>query len=95
MCQRSSRNVIERAFGVLKKRFSVLGPDSRLGCKLDINMAIIVACVVLHNLAIFANEDDDFPQLAVENGNNFDQGEVVAQNTRGNAMRQAIIDRYF
>lgn len=43
-----ARNVIERAFGVLKLRWSILGSSSFYPYK--IQCRIITACVLLHNL---------------------------------------------
>ena len=48
-----TRNTVERAFGVLKKRFAYLGKVMRTSQ--DTTKAIIVACFVLHNLAVATN----------------------------------------
>ncbi|XP_037810619.1 putative nuclease HARBI1 [Lucilia sericata] len=45
-----TRNTIERCFGVLKRRFPILSLGMRVS--IDTSMAIIVACAVLHNIAI-------------------------------------------
>ncbi|XP_059636220.1 uncharacterized protein LOC132278452 [Cornus florida] len=42
-----ARNVIERAFGLLKKRWAILRTDSFLKLKTRVN--IISACAILHN----------------------------------------------
>ena len=44
-----TRNPIERAFGVLKRRFPCLRMGLR--CRKATSLRIIVACVVLHNIA--------------------------------------------
>ncbi|RVE40628.1 hypothetical protein evm_014723 [Chilo suppressalis] len=49
-----TRNVIERCFGVWKRRFPVLSIGLR--CKLPLAQDVIVACAVLHNLARTKNE---------------------------------------
>lgn len=49
-----TRNTVERCFGICKNRFPVLRRQVTL--KLDRVQAIIVACFVLHNLAIDMNE---------------------------------------
>lgn len=95
IAQRSARNVIERAFGLLKQRFGVLGQDSRLRCSLDTNMAIIVACVTLHNIAIAANEPQEFPEDQPVNLRHFNQFQRFQPNARGVAVRQTILDMYF
>lgn len=55
-----TRNIVERQYGVWKRRFPILS----LGIKLNLEttMNIIVATAVLHNLAIEMNEEvpDDF-----------------------------------
>ncbi|CAH2000701.1 unnamed protein product [Acanthoscelides obtectus] len=57
-----SRNPVERLFGVLKRRFPVLSLGIRLS--LETAQTLIVACAVLHNIAVNMNEpeplqDDD------------------------------------
>ncbi|KAJ3641434.1 hypothetical protein Zmor_027941 [Zophobas morio] len=44
-----TRNIIERTFGVWKRRFPILA----YGCRLKQNtvLAVIIACAVLHNIA--------------------------------------------
>lgn len=50
----STRNVVERSYGVIKRRFPVLAYGTRV--KISTAQRIIVACAVLHNIAIDANE---------------------------------------
>ncbi|XP_042886144.1 putative nuclease HARBI1 [Penaeus japonicus] len=56
-----TRNCIERAFGVWKRRFAVLGISVRT--KLTVTQDIIAATAVLHNLAVennlLPNDNDD------------------------------------
>ncbi|KAF2887783.1 hypothetical protein ILUMI_18390 [Ignelater luminosus] len=49
-----TRNIIERAFGVVKRRFSCLSIGMRL--KMNTALAMIVACFVLHNIAVEMND---------------------------------------
>lgn len=49
-----TRNVVERSYGVLKRRFPVLSLGIRV--KISTVQLIIVACAVLHNIAIDAKE---------------------------------------
>lgn len=49
-----SRNIFERSYGLLKRRFPVLAYGMRV--KLSTVQRIIVACAVLHNIAIDARE---------------------------------------
>lgn len=51
-----TRNVIERLFGTWKRRFPVLSAGIR--CKLEFAQMIIVACAVLHNIAVDQNEEN-------------------------------------
>lgn len=50
-----TRNCIERAFGVLKKRFAILSQPIRLDLKNALNA--ITACFVLHNFIITTGDD--------------------------------------
>lgn len=49
-----TRNVVERSYGVWKRRFPILSMGMRI--KLERVEAVIVACAVLHNIAIDAND---------------------------------------
>lgn len=51
-----TRNVVERSYGVWKRRFPILS----LGIKLDYTrvQAVIVACAVLHNIAVLNAENE-------------------------------------
>lgn len=51
-----TRNTIERSFGVLKRRYPGLSLGLRL--KMDTNLAVIVACCVLHNMAILLKDEN-------------------------------------
>lgn len=65
-----SRNVIERLFGVWKRRFPILSRGIR--CKIEFAQMIIVACAVLHNIAVQQNEEhfDDDVNMEFEEENN-------------------------
>lgn len=54
-----TRNSIERTNGVIKRRFPVLAYGIRL--KLETSFSVIVAAVVLHNIARHMNEPDPPP----------------------------------
>lgn len=71
----STRNVVERSYGVIKRRFPVLAYGMRV--KLSTAQRIIVACAVLHNIAIDArepmpprgeNENEDRIEILIRDG---------------------------
>ncbi|CAC5394832.1 HARBI1 [Mytilus coruscus] len=53
-CHASTRSVIERTFGILKRRFHVLHSEVRM--KPEKVCRIFGACAVLHNIALSRNE---------------------------------------
>ncbi|WAR17990.1 HARB1-like protein [Mya arenaria] len=86
----STRNVIERAFGVLKRRFHILHTEIRMK-PLKVSK-IVVCCVVLHNLAKLWGEPDEFPPED-------DQQPPTVLNhdddMSGKAVREYITMQYF
>lgn len=87
-----TRNTIERCFGVCKNRFPVLRRQITL--KLDGVQAIIVACFVLHNIAIDINEVD-----FGENNATTDTPSVQETTAQGpelnNDARNRLVQEYF
>ncbi|XP_063394728.1 putative nuclease HARBI1 [Cydia fagiglandana] len=59
-----TRNVIERTFGIWKRRFPVLSIGLR--CKIPLAQDIIVATAILHNLARTQNEGEPPTDLEVQ-----------------------------
>lgn len=59
-----TRNVIERCFGVWKRRFPVLSIGLR--CKIPLAQDIIVATAILHNLARSRNEGEPPTDIEVQ-----------------------------
>lgn len=49
-----TRNVVERQYGLLKRRFPVLAYGIRL--KIETAMKIVTACAIIHNICIDARE---------------------------------------
>lgn len=88
-----TRNVVERQYGVWKRRFPVL---SR-GIQVDINTAlvIIIATAVLHNIAIDMNEDvpDNF-DVPQEIGYEVPVN-VNEENQNGHQLRIMFINENF
>lgn len=91
-CHIRTRNVVERQYGVWKRRFPVL--SSGLKLKVENALVIIVATAVLHNIAINNNDDEPNP---TQNENDDGEFEEVVQdlNTTSNMIRQTLIDEYF
>lgn len=87
---RRTRCVIERCFGLLKRRF----PCLHLGLRTALPniLVIIVATAVLHNFALIHREQD-FDEDIEDKNVPFDI--VAAADASGNAKRQLIISRYF
>lgn len=91
-----TRNAVERSYGVLKRRFPVLSMGMRV--KLKTVEAIIVACAVLHNIAIDSNEMeppiviDGFEEMLIQNAM-----ENVNNNERPttNNIRSLLLQNYF
>ncbi|XP_018572749.1 putative nuclease HARBI1 [Anoplophora glabripennis] len=90
-----TRNVVERQYGVWKRRFPILRYGMRL--KLDTTMAVIVATAVLHNIAIDMN--DLLPEDLLYNeemDNNEDILQPVENNLHmGHNIRQLLINEHF
>ena len=88
---RTTRTVIERCNGILKRRFHCLHGELRVSperaCK------IITACIILHNRAVEYKHPVDEEDITVEP---FDDGERnYTQSTQGALMRQRIVSSHF
>jgi len=87
--------VIERLFGIWKRRFSVLAIGLRTNE--DTTMATIVATAVLHNLLIQEN-DVMPPEDMVDDQELFQEITtlpIARQNEIGNAVRTNLINTVF
>ena len=104
----TARNCIERANGILKRRFPVLKYGIRL--HVDNTLPVIVAAVVLHNIALTVGDDEpgDDQQLAeymatrrqeLLADDDYDEEEVqppdVTNLPGACGMRRVIINNYF
>lgn len=91
-----TRNSVERAFGVLKKRFPCIGRVVRT--KVNTTKAIIVTAVVLHNLAVATRvvqaEDDIEPQHVDEEQHVY-HPENGRENIVGLVVRRELIHQHF
>ena len=84
-----TRCVIERCFGLLKRRFACLHLGLRTA--LANTLVIIVATAVLHNFGLIYREQDFDEDIEDENVQ-FDA--VAAADASGNAKHRLIISRY-
>ena len=92
-----ARGCVERTFGVLKARFSVLGPDSRIRLKCETTTVMVVACAVLHNICVRkkVSLEDEIP-LNLEDFNQTLSFAATGNSTvRGSAFRASLIRRFF
>ena len=84
--QAKERVVIERCFGHLKQRFPIL--QYKVGLSLEKISSLIVACFMLHNVAKYLGDENDFPE---EDCNNNDMPENIqdgnAQDPDANRLR--------
>ena len=87
---RRTRCVIERCFGLLKRRF----PCLHLGLRTALanTLVIIVTTAVLHNFAPMRQEQDFDEDIEDED---VPLDIAAAADKSGNAKRQLIISRYF
>lgn len=90
-----TRNLIERAFGIWKRRFACLSIPLRT--KLTTSKVFILACAVLHNIAIqwrIPLDDDCEHQGLV--GEQYEDREGEAHNAAGGPQRrQVLIELWF
>ncbi|CAH0730473.1 unnamed protein product, partial [Brenthis ino] len=91
-----TRNTVERCFGLWKQRFRCLLRG--LYCNIETAKTTIVACAVLHNIAIDMKEDV-FHSGFDDNKANTQTSAAVAlpvdNNVRGNIRRRQFIERHF
>lgn len=89
--QKVTRSSVERAFGILKRRFHLLHSEIRMSPERV--CTLVAACCILHNIAIENNEpmedDDDDHQDPPDLGHNYDGV------NRGTAVRNHITNTYF
>lgn len=88
-----TRNIIERTFGMWKRKFGCL--QRKLFNSLNTTTKIIVACAILHNIAVTNNEWVVEVENAEENNNEDVPNLVVQDVARGNIIRAAFIERHF
>jgi len=90
-----TRKIVERIFGIWKRRFPCLSKG--LQTKLITSTTIIIACAVLHNLSLIYNDVME----AEEEEENINQDDEVLplpphwQPADGFLVRNAVIERLF
>ena len=88
---KTTRCTIERTFGLLKRRFHILHSEIRMAP--DRVCTIVVACFVLHNIAINLREPE------VDDGHVDDEDCDVQEQyhgpENGNAVRKHITNTFF
>lgn len=88
-----TRNVVERSYGVLKRRFAVLSTGIKM--QLQATQKIIVACAVLHNIAIDAREDVP-PVELIDFDENIPVPPVQVERGRGErCVRDILVANHF
>lgn len=93
-----TRNVVERQYGVWKRRFPALALGIRTS--IDTAQAIIVATGILHNIACDENEIvppvTDEEEAAINFVNNVDIEQIQQQRNNINSItRDGLINNYF
>ena len=63
-CQESARKDVERCFGVLQARWSMIANPCRLWSTSDM-ADVMYACIIMHNMIIEDEADEDLPELDV------------------------------
>lgn len=91
-----TRRIVERTFGIWKRRFPCLSRG--LQTKLLTSTAIVTACAILHNLSLIFNDTlEEEKEEVIENINLHDEIPVMPhwQPGDGFAVRNALIERLF
>jgi len=75
----SLRNVIEKTFGVLKKRFPIIASGTKTHYSVDTMTDIILACCILHNFLRRVDNDDS---LLEEVDHELMQGDIDSSHSQ-------------
>lgn len=91
--QISTRNVVERSYGILKRRFPVLESGMKLR-RLDLIQKIVAVCCVLHNLCIDMGTDVDLNLFGEPIAEGIHDQQVVQHpiNERRRLVREEIVE---
>lgn len=89
---KKTRNLVERSFGILKRKFPIL--SRRLQNKLRTSINIIICCAILHNITRLENVD--IPEENINAQNIADMPEEnVNENAAGREIRNRFIIQHF
>jgi len=94
MLHKKTRQIVERTFGIWKRRFPCLSRG--LTNKLICSTTIVVACALLHNFSLIFN--DVLPEEELPENNEMEEmpiDEPHWQPGEGFAVRAALIERLF
>lgn len=80
-----TRNLVERAFGVAKRRFPALSVGLQIS--LTLTLEVIVVCFLLHNMAIEFKESNDGMEPPLNDENTENPG-VLEDNVGKNSIIQ-------
>lgn len=92
------RNAIERAFGVLKKRFAIISNATEPTYGIKVQKMIIYACIILHNFLMSVDSDEDLIrevdmdllEQSGSNDNNHGESSNNFEATSGELLRDNI-----
>ncbi|KAJ8710652.1 hypothetical protein PYW08_009167 [Mythimna loreyi] len=88
-----SRNVVERTYGVWKNRFPILSKKKLLSVSRV--QAVIVACAVLHNIAIDMRDDHFEVIHPVDEPDEHVVSQSRVENVGDTTVRSNLINDYF
>lgn len=89
-----TRNVVERSYGVWKSRFPVL--SKKITLDLSRVQGIIVACAVLHNIAIdMGDHPIDYYMASTIGDEEEDSENNSSRGTTQDRVRKRLINEYF
>lgn len=92
--QSRTRMVVERTFGIWKRRFPCLSRG--LSLKLLTCTGVVSACAVLHNLSLqFKDVIPEEPNIAIENNEELPYNELHWQPGDGHIIRQNLVRQLF
>uniref|UniRef100_A0A251U2D1 Putative harbinger transposase-derived nuclease domain-containing protein n=1 Tax=Helianthus annuus TaxID=4232 RepID=A0A251U2D1_HELAN len=93
----SLRNAIERAFGVLKKRFPIIRSTAEPFYSCDTQSGIFLACCILHNFLLEEDRDKDLEDEVIQevlDGPQEEESQITRDiregSTRSEQLRNSI-----